>query len=155
MKQDGRMITLQLLNHDNARAVGRLRVAPDQERFVASNADSIADAYVERSFVPLAVYAGDDLVGFAMYGQDPETNRWWIIRMMIDERFQRRGFGRAAMVDLIKLMREQHGTTSIRLGVDPANHGAIRLYESLGFRDTGEVHYDEMVMCLGCDSLRR
>jgi hypothetical protein len=29
------------------------------------------------------------------------------------------------------------------------------LYESLGFRTTGEVHYDETVMCLGCDASQR
>jgi diamine N-acetyltransferase len=141
-------ITLQTLSHDNARAVVRLRVAPDQAGFVASNADSIADAYVERAMRPLAVYADDDLVGFTMYGQDLATEDWWIVRMMIDERFQRQGYGRSAMLALIALMRERHETSAILLGVDPANHGAIRLYESLGFRDTGKVHYDEAVMRL-------
>jgi diamine N-acetyltransferase len=76
-----------------------------------------------------------------MYGQDPETDQWWIIRVMVDERYQRRGYGRAAMSALIDRMREQHGAQSIRLGVDPANRGAIALYESLGFSDTGEVYY--------------
>jgi diamine N-acetyltransferase len=144
------LITLRPLSQENARAVLRLRVAPDQASFVASNADSIADAYVHRELRPLAVYACDDLVGFAMYGQDPDDGRWWIIRMMIDARFQGRGYGRGAMEELIGLMREEHRCESIRLGVDPANHRARRLYELLGFRDTGEVHYDEIVMCLEC-----
>ena len=144
------VINLRPLSQENARAVVALRVAPEQAGFVASNANSIADAYVHRELRPLAVYAGDVLVGFAMYGEDPDDGRWWVVRMMIDERFQGRGYGRGAMVALIALMREEHQCESIRLGVDPANHGAIRLYESLGFRDTGEVHYDEMVMCLDC-----
>ena len=142
------MITLQPLNRENARAVVALRASPEQTRFVASNADSVADAYVYPELRPLAVYAGDELVGFAMYGRDPDTDHWWIVRMMIDERFQRRGYGRGSMLALIERMRGEEGATSIRLGVDPANRGAIGLYQSLGFRDTGEVHYDEMVMCL-------
>jgi diamine N-acetyltransferase len=123
-----------------------LCVAPEQARFVASNANSIADAYVYPEMRPLAVYAGDDLVGFVMHGQDPDTGHWWIVRMMIDERFQGRGYGRGAMLALIELIREQHGAASIRLGVDPANQGAIGLYESLGFTATGEFEDDEMIM---------
>ncbi len=148
MNEDRPSIALRSLSPDNARAVVALRVAPEQADFVASNANSIADAYMHRELRPLAVYAREDLVGFAMYGQDPDDGNWWIIRMMIDERFQARGYGRGAMTALVALMREEHQCESIRLGVDPANVGAIRLYQSLGFRDTGEVHYDEMVMCL-------
>ena len=141
-------ISLRPLGPENARAVVRLRVAPEQAGFVASNANSIADAYVHRELRPLAVYANDELVGFAMYGQDPDDGRWWVVRMMIDERWQGQGYGRGAMEALIGLMREEHRCESITLGVDPANVGARRLYESLGFRDTGDVHDDEMVMCL-------
>jgi len=142
------LLNLRPLDSDNARAVVGLQVAPGQAGFVAANANSIADAYVHRELRPLAVYAGDELVGFAMYGQDVDDGRWWIVRMMIDERFQGRGYGRGAMMALIALMGDEHRCESIKLGVDPANVGAIRLYESLGFTDTGEVHYDEMVMCL-------
>jgi diamine N-acetyltransferase len=150
MKPVQSSITLRPLSPENARAVVALRVAPEQAAFVASNAQSIADAYVHRELQPLAAYAGDELVGFAMYGQDPDDGRWWVVRVMIDKRFQGRGYGRGAMVALIGLMRGEHRCETITLGVDPANHRARRLYESLGFRDTGEMHYSEMVMCLEC-----
>jgi diamine N-acetyltransferase len=142
------LIKLEPLSQKNARAVVRLRVSEQQRGFVASNADSIADAYVHRELLPLAIYAGDELVGFAMYGQDPDDGRWWIIRFMIDERCQGRGYGRGGMEALIAHMRCEHQCETITLGVNPANHGAIRLYESLGFNDTGEVHDGEMIMRL-------
>jgi len=145
-------LTLQTLSHANARAVLRLQIVPEQNGFVASNADSVADAYVDRSLQPLAIYADDELVGFVMYGLETETGRWWVIRLMIDERFQRRGYGRAAMLALIDLMREQHGCRSIVLGVDAGNEGAIRLYEGLGFSATGEVEHDETIMRLDLGS---
>src|SRR3954469_3089909 len=66
-------VTLQPLTRENLWPVVALKVHPEQENFVAPNIDSIANAYVEPSFVPLAVYAGEDLVGFAMYGQHPDT----------------------------------------------------------------------------------
>ena len=47
-----------------------------QEAFVAPNIDSIAISAVEPTFVPLAVYADDDLVGFVMYGQYPVSSAW-------------------------------------------------------------------------------
>lgn len=141
-------ISLRPLTPENARATVRLKVGEGQAGYVASNADSIAEAYVYPTFYPLTIYADDELVGFAMYGQDADDDRWWIIRMMIDARFQGRGYGRGGMQALIALMRDKHQCETITLGVDPANQQAIRLYESLGFRDTGEVEEGEMVMRL-------
>lgn len=142
------LITLRPLAEDNARDVVRLHVAPEQTAFVASNADSIADAYVYRELHPLAIYAGDELGGLAMYGQDPDDGRWWIVRMMIDARSQGRGYGRGGMQALIAHMHCEHQCETITLGVNPANRGTIRLYDSLGFRDTGQVHHGEIVMRL-------
>lgn len=46
------------------------KVTPEQEDFVAPNLYSIAEAYVEPSWTPLAIYAGEELVGFSMFGRD-------------------------------------------------------------------------------------
>lgn len=154
-------ITLQSLRMENARAVVRLKVAPEQRGYMASNADSIAEAYVEPVMQPRAIYADDELVGFAMYGYGDDTTpaeirgRWWIIRFMVDEHFQRRGYGRTAMLKLIELIREQPDCKSIFLGVDPANAVAIRLYESLGFQATDEIEYGETIMQLQFDGRKR
>ena len=64
-------VTLRPITRDNLWAVLRLRLHPGQEDFVADNAVSIANAYVEPTFVPLAVYAGEEPVGFAMDGSTP------------------------------------------------------------------------------------
>ncbi len=149
----GTIITLRPVDETNARSIVALRVAPVQRDYVASNADSIADAYVDRSMVPMAIYANQELVGFAMYGRDPADGRWWIIRMMIDERFQGRGYGRDAMMALIDLMALTHDCTSIHLGVDPGNAGAIQLYRRLGFLPTGEIEDDEAIMRLDMQAI--
>ena len=131
-----------------ARAVVRLQLAPGQEEFIAPNSISMADAYVERDWMPLAVFADEELVGFAMYGHELPEDRWWIIRLMFDARFQGRGYGRAAAEALIALMRKRHGCREIFLGLEDGNQIAERLYASLGFRATGEIDDGEIVMAL-------
>jgi diamine N-acetyltransferase len=104
-------VTLRPITRDNLWAVLDLKLHPGQEEFVADNAVSIANAYVEPTFAPLGVYAGDLLVGFAMYGQHPDTGAWWVIRLMIDRAQQGKGYGRAATEAVIELMAERAGCT--------------------------------------------
>src|SRR5215207_2297179 len=75
-------ITFRAVTRDNFSRVIDMKVAPGQENFVASNLYSIAEASLEPSWTPLAIQAGEELVGFAMFGQDDETGRWWIMRYM-------------------------------------------------------------------------
>ena len=66
-------VTLQPLTRDNLWAVVELQLHPGQEAFVAPNIDSIANAYVEPTFVPLAVYAGDDAGRLCHVWRAPRT----------------------------------------------------------------------------------
>lgn len=59
----------------------------------------------------------------------------FILRLMIDEKFQRKGYGRAAMLEVIRRLKlypevERIATSHIR-----ENEAAARLYEGLGFVD--------------------
>ncbi len=141
-------VTLRPITRDNLGAVLRLKLHPGQEEFVADNAASIANAYVEPTFVPLAVYAGDELVGFAMYGQHPDTGAWWVIRLMIDRAHQGKGYGRAAMEAVIELMAERVGCEEIVTSFVPSNAVAAGLYASLGFLPTGEIEDGEPLVRL-------
>ena len=141
-------VTLRPITRDTFWAVLDLKLHPGQEGFVANNAVSIANAYVEPTFVPLGVYAGDDLVGFAMYGQHPDTGAWWVIRLMIDRAHQGKGYGRAAMEAVIELMAERVGCEEIVTSFVPSNAVAAGLYASLGFRPTGEIEDGEPLVRL-------
>jgi ribosomal protein S18 acetylase RimI-like enzyme len=67
---------------------------------------------------------------------------------MSAERHQRRGIGRRAMQQVLEHRREFRATAA-RTSVAPSNTGATRLYESLGFRLTGEEEDDgQLVMSL-------
>ena len=138
-------ITLRPVTWANFSDVVALTVTPEQAEFVAPNLNSIAEAYLEPTWTPLAIYAGDDLVGFTLFGRDNETGRWWLMRYMIDARHQGKGYGTAALPIVIDLMVERHGCGEIFLGYAPANDVAGRLYEQIGFVPTGEEQGGKIV----------
>lgn len=142
-------VELRPLTRDNIwQVVEDLTLHPGQEAFVAPNIDSIANAAVEPTFVPLAVYANDDLVGFVMYGQHPVSSAWWVIRLMIDREHQGKGYGREAMTATIAMMADQVGCDEIVTSFNPENAVAARLYASLGFQPTGEIEDGEPLVVL-------
>ena len=141
-------ITLRPVDGSNFRKCVDLKVADGQENFVASNVFSIAQSKIYPHLVPLAAYAGDELVGFAMYECNPQTGSHWIDRVMIDHAHQGRGCGRALTLALIEKIR-QLDAAEVFLSIVPGNENAEKLYQSLGFERTGNVSEGgEMIMRL-------
>lgn len=142
------VLTLREINMDNFRECIRLSVAEDQREFVASNMYSLAEAKADGVSNPLAIYADETMVGFAMYWFDAEHNLGYIDRLMVDQRFQGQGYGRFAMTEVIRRLKENPGCQRIHISFHPDNHAAEGLYYSLGFRRNGEMEEGEVVMML-------
>jgi len=146
------VVRLQPVDEDSFYHVIKLKIRPEQKGFVADNVFSIAEAKVHSTFVPLAIYADQTLVGFTMYGFDPDAQERWIIRLMIDQAFQRQGYGRAATLELIRRIREEFpDCRELFLSFEPENKNAESLYLSLGFQHTGRVEEEELVMRLALE----
>jgi diamine N-acetyltransferase len=152
------MISLRPVDSSNYRECIELAVAPGQQGFVASNVQSLADAYVWRDGAePYAVYSDDEMIGFALLfplGDEepggsippPDTVRGFIlVRLMIDRRFQGRGFGRGALEAIVELIRSR-GLPTIRLSVVQDNEQALEFYRRNGFAETGAIEGGEVVM---------
>lgn len=140
------MVTLEPLSEKNFAAVTRLEVAFDQAGFVAPNVLSIAESKVFGYLVPRVICRDGRPMGFALYGQDPETQRYYIVRLMIGSSHQGQGLGRAAVCLLVSEILSAAGGRSIFLSLVPGNERARRLYEGLGFEATGEVDEDGEVI---------
>ena len=144
------MLHLVEIDRYNYLSVLDLSVSTEQKGFVASNQYSLAQAYVQPECVPLALYAENRPVGFAMYGLDEDDHQYWIYRLMIDQRFQGVGYGREAMHLLIDRIRglsdEEHNR--VYISFEPENEIAKSLYENLGFLPDGRVLYGEVVYML-------
>jgi diamine N-acetyltransferase len=138
-------VTLREITRENWEQCVRLTVAPEQAPFVASNAVSLAQSKYEPEWIPLAVYDDDEMVGFVMYGVYRDEGKYWILRVMVDHRFQGKGYGRAAMRLLLDRLRATRGCDEVAISYEPENEVARRLYASFGFRETGEVVEGETV----------
>lgn len=133
-------IFLKEITKDNWEECALLKVAKEEERFVAPNVYSILQSKYEPDKVPLAVYNDETMVGFLMYGRDPEDGRYWILRLMIDKNYQSQGFGKSALLEVIKLVKSfPDCSEDLTISYKPDNEVADRLYTSIGFTKTGEI----------------
>ena len=141
------VVELREVTKANLREILRLKVAPEQERFVASNAISIAQAHFDPETAWFrAIYDGDTPVGFVMLDDNRATQRYFLWRFMIDARHQRKGYGRKALERLFEHVKTLPGATEIGTSCVDAPGGPGPFYEGLGFAYTGEVDEGERVM---------
>ncbi len=73
-----------------------------------------------------------------MYGSFGPNKDTWIDRIMIDEKYQGKGFGKIAMINLIKIVSEKYGVNTIYLSIVEENISAYNLYKSIGFEYINE-----------------
>jgi diamine N-acetyltransferase len=141
-------VTLREITDGTVRVVCNLKVRPEQERFVAPNAMSIAEAHFNPKAWFRAIYADDTPVGFVMLLDDPDGPKYYLWRYMIDADYQRYGYGRKALEQVIDYVRSRPGATRLEVSYVPGDGSPREFYAKLGFQDTGEVHGGENVMRL-------
>lgn len=141
------MISLREITKENLRDIFRLKVAPEQERFVASNSISIAQAYFDREVAWFrAIYADDTPVGFVMLHDEPALRKYYLWRFMIDQQFQKHGYGARALEQVIAYVRQRPGAQEMFTSVVPGEGCPGAFYEKLGFAYTGDIDEGERVM---------
>ena len=141
-------VSLRPVTSDNLREVMRLKVAPNQEQFVAPNDVSLAQAAYEPLAWSRAIYAGATAVGFVMLYDDPFAPEYYLWRLMMDARYQGMGFATQAMEQLIDYVLGRPNASELRVSYVPAEGCPQPFYARLGFVDTGEVHEGENAMRL-------
>lgn len=149
-------ITLQPVTAENWRALIKLKVREDQNHFVASNLYSIAEAQFgfedegHWDFYPFGAYVGDEPVGFVMYCFNFSHSRFqaFIMRLMVDDKFQGKGYGREIMQQVLDIFRADERIKNVGISYEPENEGARKLYASLGFVEPGEMLEGETLAVL-------
>ena len=134
------MITLRAITEENFIDAFNLKLAPGQERFVSHPVRSLAQAYVYREQCqPFGIYEGDTMVGYVMVIYDYDIPEYDIWHMMIDESYQQRGYGSAALdlvLDYIKT-KPFGSSNRVTLTCNKDNIQELKLYKSKGFTETG------------------
>lgn len=134
-------VHLRPINQDNFMDCLRLEVEATQAAFVASNAQSLAEAYVNPNLTPLGVYdvaaRGFEhsppvpMVGFTMY--EVAAGVGFILRLMVDKQYQGRGYGGATMREVIRRLRLLPQVEIVATSHRHDNQAAAALYKGLGF----------------------
>ena len=144
----GAIVSLREVNEDTVWAICMLHVSKSQEKLVAPNAFSIAQAYFAKTAWFRAVYADETPVGFVMLNIDPEKASYFLWRFMIDEKYQGRGYGKKAMESIINYVRTLPNAKELTLTYHPGEGCPQPFYRKLGFEDTGKSFDDELEMKL-------
>ena len=144
---------------DNWTELTKLKVRQDQRHFVASNLHSIAEAqfgYDESDgshweMYPFGIYNNDRVpVGFLMYAYNYSHSKMqaFIIRLMVDEKYQGRGYGRFGMNWMLDCFKRDDRIKDVGISYEPDNEVGRKLYASLGFVESGEMMGEEVLAML-------
>ena len=162
------MVHLEKIGHKNVWDIVDLKLFRSQKSFVADNMVSLVQAYslwdTETKAFPFAIYNDDKPVGFLMIGyneaaeydtfdvEPPKSliNNYSLWRLMIDKRYQKRGYGREAVKLALDFIRTWPCGKAeyCSLSFEPENEVARKFYHSLGFVENGEMDGDEIVAVL-------
>ena len=158
------MIHLEKVNWDNYKEVLKLKVTKEQEEYVADNDTSLIHAFLAMSdgepVYAFAIYNDDKVVGFIQMGYDDDWSgeeheswlnssvykKWegkkyyFIWRFMIDKKYQKKGYGKEALIKAIEFLRTKPSGDAeyITLSYERTNEVAKKLYASLGFYEPEE-----------------
>ena len=145
------MINLRKITEENFIDAFNLKLALEQERFVSHPIRSLAQAYVYREQCqPFGIYEDDAMVGYVMVIYDYDIPEYDIWHMMIDESYQRRGYGSAALDRVLDYIKTKPfgASNRVTLTCNRDNIQALNLYKSKGFSETGAADEDEIELSL-------
>ena len=122
-----------------------LRVADSQKNYVSDSYAMLARAYAyrEQQSRAFVIYDNETPVGMGMYHDCPDLDAFDLSQIFIDERYQRKGYGKAATKQVLDAMKQDGKYSKAILCYIEGNNAAKDLYESFGFveidRDEDEI----------------
>lgn len=140
-------VYLKPIDRNNFLDAFNLRLAAGQEAYVSHPIRSLAQAYVYRDqCTPFGIYHGAKMVGYVMVIYDYDMQRYDIWHMLIDAAEQRKGFGRAALQQVLDYIQKKPFGDSdlVELTCNRNNSAALALYQSMGFEFTGRTDGEEV-----------
>ncbi len=143
------MIRLELVDKDNFEAVMQVQIAYEDQRRVASVEYSLAQAWLYRDtgrVIPYAVITGSEVVGFLLVSIEEDRQTYLIWRLLIDRRFQNRGYGKEALRCLIELAQSDSACQQVVASYVIGNHKMRYILEKLGFQSQGLMAQEVKMM---------
>lgn len=135
------MIRLELVNKDNFDAVLEVSLSAADERKVASVEYSLAQAWLYKDngqLYPYAVLFGQKVVGFVLLSIQEDKN-YYVWRLLIDQYYQNRGYGKEVIRQVIGLAKEDPSCHTITMNYVIGNHKMRYILEKFGFQSVGMI----------------
>jgi diamine N-acetyltransferase len=132
------MATVRLvpLSTENWEACAALKVREGQEDALPGNLYSIAELNFYPQTRAVAIENKDRVVvGFATFGVPEDGGAPKIFRLMIDGEYQGRGYGQAALVEIVRELFESSGAEEVQVCYHPRKHELKEFYGSVGFAE--------------------
>ena len=123
-------------------------LSAEQKNFVASNAQSIAQAHYSKHAWFRAIYADETPVGFIMLYDSPEEREYFLWRLMIAGPYQGLGYGEKAMRLLIEYARMRPGVKELLASCEEGEGSPEGFYKKLGFTRTDRMQDIEAIFSL-------
>jgi len=146
MKPADLEVVLEPVDRRNFRKLSAMQLRPEQISFVTPPRWTLARCYVrlfgdQFEHLPHLIVVAGEVVGYATTVCDPASAEdYWIDDIMIDAEHQGKGYGRAAMLEVIKMIAARYPRCrAVQLTCFRTNSNAAALYKSLGFEPTGGV----------------
>jgi len=123
-------------------------LSEQEQKMVAPNAISIAQAHFSDKAWFRAIYADEMAVGFIMLYDDSENPEYFLWRLMIAGPYQGKGYGRKAIELLVEYVKTRPRARELSTSYVPIEGGPEGFYRKMGFEPTGEVDDGEIVVRL-------
>ena len=151
--EKGRVVSLRPITDANRAQVEALSVSELQQQFVSSVTDSLREAAddIGGRAIHWAIYADETPVGFVMISDDvdgPGYIPYFLWKLLIDERHQRKGYGSATLDLIVDYFRTRPGVKVdvLSTSAGEGEGSPIGFYERYGFRQTGDIVFDYEVL---------
>lgn len=140
-------IDLRPIRGEDVVPLENITVRADQDRFIAPNIVTIAQARFETGAYDFCIWNGDTRVGLiALIDMAEHEDREeidapdaiYVWRLLIGQDYQGQGFGKAAMAFAEDWARKR-GRRCMQIQAVEDNHAAIGMYQSLGYTLTGKM----------------
>jgi len=124
------------------------KLKDEQKSFVSSPERILARAwaYREQRSKAFIIYADETPLGMAMYYDEDEMQAYDFSQFFIDSRYQGNGYGKKAASMILDMMKADAKYRKVCLCYIEGNEAARKMYENLGFKETGERDGEEIVM---------
>jgi diamine N-acetyltransferase len=149
-----------IVTAEDRTAVMELRRGPGQERYLGSMASHFEDAVADARACPRmwSVHDGDLLVGFVMISDGIPAERlaadddlvgpYYLWRLLIDERYQGRGYGAATIDAVVAYLRTRPGADVLWTSCQAGPGSPQPFYLRYGFVLTGDIKWGEDLLRL-------